>query len=46
MPHPKFHGLTGTIVGKRGNSYLVKIRDKKKEKIIISRPEHLRKQEI
>lgn len=44
MPHPKFHGMTGTIVGKRGTSYLVEIRDKKKYKTIITRPEHMRKQ--
>ncbi|MCK4247123.1 MAG: 50S ribosomal protein L21e [Methanomicrobia archaeon] len=46
MPHPKFHGVTGTIIGKRGKSYLVEIREKKKYKTIIARPEHLRKQEI
>ncbi|MEA1993833.1 MAG: 50S ribosomal protein L21e [Euryarchaeota archaeon] len=46
MPHPRFHGMTGTILHKRGNSYLVKIKDKEKTKTIISRPEHLKKQEI
>ncbi len=46
MPHPRFHGTTGTVIGKRGSSYLVKIRDKNREKTIIVRPEHLKKQEI
>jgi large subunit ribosomal protein L21e len=46
MPHPRFHGMTGTIIGKRGNAYLIQIRDKKKNKTIIASPEHIRKQEI
>ncbi|MFQ6124296.1 MAG: 50S ribosomal protein L21e [Candidatus Heimdallarchaeota archaeon] len=43
-PHRRFHGKTGKIVGKRGRSYLINIKDMGREKLIISRPEHLRPQ--
>ena len=43
MPHIRFHGLTGKIEGKQGNSYLVGINDGKKHKILIIKPEHLRR---
>ncbi len=43
MPHHRFHGKTGDILEKRGNAYMVKIRDGNKLKDIIVRPEHLRK---
>jgi len=42
MPHPRFHGRIGEVIGKRGRSYIVAIKDGKKIKQIISRPEHLR----
>jgi len=42
-PFRRFQGLTGTVEGKRGHSYLVKIRDGKKYKTIIAKPEHLKK---
>lgn len=45
QPHPKFHGKTGVITGKQGESYIVKVKDGNKEKKIISRPEHLEKVE-
>jgi large subunit ribosomal protein L21e len=41
MPHPRFQGKTGQVVGKRGRAYLVRIRDGGKYKTIISSPEHL-----
>ena len=43
MPHIRFHGYTGKIKGKQGEAYLVSIRDGKKQKILIVRPEHLRR---
>lgn len=43
MPHPRFHGLTGTVIGMQGRAYLVSIKDGNKNKIIISAPEHMRK---
>ena len=42
MPHPRFKGRVGEVVGKQGECYLIKIRDGKKEKILISHPVHLR----
>ncbi len=41
MPHPRFHGLTGAVVGSRGRAYLVKISDHGKKKTIIVCPEHM-----
>jgi len=43
MPHVRFHGKTGTVTEKRGDAYLLDIRDGGKMKKIIVRPEHLRK---
>jgi len=42
MPHPKFQGRTGTIVEKRGDSYVLRIKDGAKDKDIIARAVHLR----
>ncbi|MEM2817823.1 MAG: hypothetical protein QXN39_05010 [Archaeoglobaceae archaeon] len=42
MPHPRYHGRSGVVVGQRGRAYLVQIRDGGKIKTLISRPEHLR----
>ncbi len=41
MPHPRFHGRTGKIVGKMGRSYLVEITDGAARKLLISSPVHL-----
>jgi|Deesub1362A_J573_1020465.scaffolds.fasta_scaffold00109_24 large subunit ribosomal protein L21e len=41
QPHPRFHGKTGTIVEKRGKSYLVEVSDNDAKKIVISAPVHL-----
>lgn len=40
-PFKRFAGKTGVVLGKRGSSYIVLIKDGGKEKKIISRPEHL-----
>jgi len=45
MPHPRFQGKTGKVVGIRGRAYLVQITDGKKKKIVFARPEHLKLQE-
>ncbi|MBW9221275.1 50S ribosomal protein L21e [Methanothermococcus sp. SCGC AD-155-M21] len=42
MPHPKFHGKTGTVVGQRGSAFIVRVKDGDKYKEIIVRPQHLR----
>ncbi len=41
MPHPRFHGLTGTVTAQRGRSYLVRVSDGGKEKTVIVSPEHM-----
>ena len=43
LPHPRFHGRTGTIISERGRAYVVEIKDKASTKHIIVRSEHLRK---
>ncbi|MBI2579941.1 MAG: 50S ribosomal protein L21e [Candidatus Aenigmarchaeota archaeon] len=40
--HPRFHGKTGRIVERRGNSYGVEINDSGKLKTVFLRPEHLK----
>ncbi|MDD1741888.1 MAG: 50S ribosomal protein L21e [Methanotrichaceae archaeon] len=41
MPHPRFHGKTGEIMGKRGRAFIVQVTDGKAKKTIIALPEHL-----
>jgi large subunit ribosomal protein L21e len=41
MPHPKFQGKTGTVVGKRGRAFVLEVRDGDADKCIIVFPEHL-----
>ncbi|MFH1403836.1 MAG: 50S ribosomal protein L21e [Candidatus Altiarchaeota archaeon] len=43
MPHPRFKGRTGKVVGRQGRSYFVKIIDGGKTKKILVQPEHLNK---
>ncbi|OYT42744.1 MAG: 50S ribosomal protein L21e [Candidatus Aenigmarchaeota archaeon ex4484_224] len=42
MPHHRFKGKIGKIVGKRGKAYIVEIKNGKKIKKVISMPEHLK----
>jgi len=42
MPHPRFHGKTGTVVGQRGKAFIVRVRDGGKYKDVIALPQHLR----
>ncbi len=42
MPHPRFYGRSGIVIEKRGNAYSIQIKDGNKQKILISRPEHLK----
>ena len=39
----RMQGRSGVVDGKRGNSYIVKIKDLNKEKIYIIHPVHLKK---
>ncbi|MCQ8893182.1 MAG: 50S ribosomal protein L21e [Methanolinea sp.] len=44
MPHRRFHGMTGTVIGQRGRAWLLSLRDGDKEKVVIARPQHLKAQ--
>ncbi len=41
MPHPRFHGKTGEVVGKRGRAFVLKVTDGNATKTVITLPEHL-----
>jgi large subunit ribosomal protein L21e len=41
MPHPRFHGKTGEVIGKRGRAFVLKITDGDATKTLITLPEHL-----
>jgi large subunit ribosomal protein L21e len=42
MPHSRFHGRTGTIIGQRGRCYLVVVKLGNSQKTLIIGKEHLR----
>jgi large subunit ribosomal protein L21e len=44
MPHHRFHGKTGTVIGQRGRAWMLEISDGNAEKIVIARPQHLKGQ--
>jgi len=41
MPHKRYHGKIGTIIEKRGRSYVIGVTQGKAVKQIVVRPEHL-----
>jgi large subunit ribosomal protein L21e len=41
MPHRRYHGKVGTVVNRRGRSYIVDVAQGDAVKEIIVRPEHL-----
>jgi large subunit ribosomal protein L21e len=41
MPHKRYHGKVGTIIDKRGRSFIVSVTQGEATKKIIVRPEHL-----
>ena len=43
--HPRFDGHTGTVVGTQGSAYKVSITDGGKEKTLIVKSAHLKRQE-
>jgi large subunit ribosomal protein L21e len=45
IPHPRYQGWTGRIVGKQGRAYFLEIKDGGQVKKIIVAPEHLKKQD-
>lgn len=42
MPHPRFQGLTGNVIERRGDAFVIELLQKNKLKTVIARPEHLR----
>ena len=42
--HPRFHGKTGTILAKKGRTYLIEVKDGNLAKKIYLMPEHLKLQ--
>lgn len=43
MPFKRYNHRLGTIVEKRRRAYVIEIKDGGKKKLIIARPEHIRK---
>ena len=43
--HPRFDGHTGVVEGEQGQAYKVRINDGGKDKTLIVKPAHLRRQE-
>ncbi|PKK85988.1 MAG: 50S ribosomal protein L21e [Thermoplasmata archaeon HGW-Thermoplasmata-1] len=43
MPHPRFQGFTGSVVGKQGGSFIVGIKVGGKAKTLVVRAEHLKR---
>lgn len=43
FPHPRFKGKTGIVIGIRGNSYEVEIKDFERKKLLVVPSVHLKK---
>jgi large subunit ribosomal protein L21e len=43
QPHPRFHGLTGEVIGLQGNTYKIDVKVGNKVKTLLVRSEHLKK---
>ncbi|MFO8050528.1 MAG: 50S ribosomal protein L21e [Thermoplasmatota archaeon] len=43
VPHHRYQGKVGTIIDKKGRSYVLRIKLPKSNKDIIVRPEHMKK---
>jgi len=41
FPSPRYQGLVGTVLARRGKSYIISVKKGNKEKKLIIRPEHL-----
>ena len=44
MPHRRYQGRTGVVVGQRGEAVELQIRDGGKQKLLVVRPEHLQRE--
>jgi len=43
LPHRRYHGISGKIIGKRGASYEVSLKKGNKKMIVVTTPAHLKK---
>jgi len=41
MPHKRFQGKVGTVIEKRGKSYVLELPQRKTSKYVIAGPEHI-----
>ena len=46
MPHKRYHGKVGTVIDKRGRSFILSVTQGEATKEIIVRPEHLEPYEV
>ena len=46
IPHPRFNGRVGKVVGSQGRAYYVQLSDGGKMKKVLVTPEHLRRIEV
>jgi large subunit ribosomal protein L21e len=44
MPHRRYQGKVGTVVGRRGRAYIVEVPHSKTVTQLVALPEHLKKQ--
>ncbi|MBS7605320.1 MAG: 50S ribosomal protein L21e [Nitrososphaerota archaeon] len=42
MPHRRYHGKVGVVVGRRGRAYEIEVTQGEAVKMIIVRPEHIK----
>ncbi|MFH0748337.1 MAG: 50S ribosomal protein L21e [Candidatus Bathyarchaeota archaeon] len=42
MPHSRFYGKIGVVVEQRGQAYVIELREYRRTRDLIIRPEHLR----
>ncbi|MFW9969753.1 MAG: 50S ribosomal protein L21e [Candidatus Odinarchaeota archaeon] len=42
MPHSRFHGRTGTVIGQRGRCYLIEVKLGNSKKTLILGKEHIK----
>ncbi len=43
IPHPRFNGRIGKVVGDQGRAYIIEFMDGEKNKRILVTPEHLKR---
>lgn len=42
QPHPRYHGLSGVVLGSQGRSYIIEVRTGGKHRKLIVFPAHLK----